>query len=141
MWPRSRSRRAPGDPPRNMRPGLSAAARAALDDWLAKWLLGSPEAQDRAVLLTAALDIDLPSGRSDGTCLWRGQVVKGWVSPGCFPSPGPAGVGRVRFRSRCQGAAPAAQRGRTTLTPVRTAQTCRRAGGVVSARGVLSCAG
>jgi len=56
-----------------MRPDLSPPARAALDDWLARWLLGSSEAMDRAVLLAAALDIDLPSGRSD----WAyGQVLE-----------------------------------------------------------------
>lgn len=51
--------------PRDMRPDLSLPARAALGDWLAKWLLGNSEAMERAVLLAAALDIDLLSGRSD----------------------------------------------------------------------------
>jgi hypothetical protein len=56
-----------------MRPDLSPPARAALNDWLAKWLLGGSEAMERAVLLAAALDIDLPSGRSD----WAyGQVLE-----------------------------------------------------------------
>lgn len=64
--------------PRDMRPDLSPPARTALDDWLAKWLLGSSEAMERAVLLAAALDIDLPSGRSD----WAyGQVLE-YIAPG-----------------------------------------------------------
>jgi hypothetical protein len=54
-----------------MRSYLSPAVRTALDGWLAKWLLGSA-AMDRAVLVVAGLDIDLPSGRSD----WGyGQVL------------------------------------------------------------------
>jgi hypothetical protein len=51
--------------PRDMRRDLSPPARAALYEWLARWLLGSSEATERAVLLAAELDIDLPSGRSD----------------------------------------------------------------------------
>jgi hypothetical protein len=55
-----------------MRSHLPPGVRAALDEWLAKLLMGNREAMERAVLVAIGLDLDV-SGRAD----WAyGQILE-----------------------------------------------------------------
>jgi hypothetical protein len=58
--------------PEDMRSHLSPGIQTALDEWLAKWLLGNSDAMERAVLVAIGLDLDI-SGRAD----WAyGQILE-----------------------------------------------------------------
>jgi hypothetical protein len=65
--------------PEDMRSYLPSAVRLSLHDWLATWLLGqSDKMVQRAVLVTAGLDLDLPPGRSD----WAYGEIKAYGDRG-----------------------------------------------------------
>jgi hypothetical protein len=62
-----------------MRSYLSTATREMLKAWLATWLLGEVGANvERAVFVTAGLDLDLPSGRAD----WAYGQILGYIAKG-----------------------------------------------------------